>query len=159
MSTAQLSFTVTGRIGRPVHEVYEMVADPERLSGFFTTGGAVGRLETGSVVQWDFADFPGTFPVHVLETVQDRRIVLRWEAAADSADGTPELPDTTEVTLTFEPLDGDTRTLVSITETGWRDTPAGREASYDNCGGWSSMLSALKAKVEYGITLRTGLHA
>lgn len=136
-----------------------MVADPELLSGYFTTGGAVGRLETGAVVQWDFADFPGAFPVHVVETVQDQRIVFRWDGVENGAVGTPDLPGTTEVTITFEPLDDNTRTLVSITETGWRDTPEGRAASYDNCGGWTEMVSAMKAKVEYGITLRTGLHS
>ena len=42
-----LSFTVSGRIARPVAEVYEAVADPEQLSRYFTTGGARGRLEPG----------------------------------------------------------------------------------------------------------------
>lgn len=154
--TADPLFTVTGRIGRPVHEVYEMVADPDLLSGYFTTGGAVGRLETGAVVQWDFADFPGAFPVHVVEAVPDQRIVFRWEGV--DAEGTPDLPDTTEVVIRFEPLDDNTRTLVTITETGWKDTDRGRDASYGNCGGWTEMLCSLKAKLEHGITLRTGFH-
>ncbi len=29
---------------------------------------------------WDFADFPGTFPVEVVEVVPNEKIVLRWEA-------------------------------------------------------------------------------
>ncbi len=29
---------------------------------------------------WDFADFPGAFPVHVIEVVPDERIVLEWKA-------------------------------------------------------------------------------
>ena len=57
------TFTVSGRISKPVHEVYEAVADPGVLSEYFTTGGARGRLETGATVSWDFADFPGRFPV------------------------------------------------------------------------------------------------
>jgi uncharacterized protein YndB with AHSA1/START domain len=73
-------FTVSGRIAKPVHDVFEAVADPEKLSGYFTTGGAKGRLQTGSTVTWDFADFPGAFPVDVVEVEQDRKIVLRWEA-------------------------------------------------------------------------------
>ena len=43
-----LTFTVSGRIARPVDEVYEAVADPEQLSKYFTTGGARGRLEAGA---------------------------------------------------------------------------------------------------------------
>ncbi|MET0324803.1 MAG: SRPBCC domain-containing protein, partial [Ilumatobacteraceae bacterium] len=116
-----LRFTVSGRIARPVHDVFEAVADPDQLSGFFTTNGAKGRLETGATVIWDFADFPGAFPVHVVEVEQDRRIVLRWQAA-DSDDD----PYETTVTMEFEQLD-DGRTLVTIAEEGWRETAAGQE--------------------------------
>ena len=76
-----LKFRVAARIARPVRQVFEAVADPKQLSEYFTTGGAKGRLETGATVTWDFADFPGAFPVEVTEVVPDRRIVLRWGAA------------------------------------------------------------------------------
>jgi len=54
----ELKFKVSGRIARPVHDVFEAVADPDELSSYFTTNGAKGRLETGATVIWDFADFP-----------------------------------------------------------------------------------------------------
>src|SRR5215469_7603514 len=73
-------FTVSAHVSRSVGEVFEAVADPDRLSAYFTTGGAKGRLETGAVVSWDFHDFPGAFPVKVIEVEQDKRIVLQWEA-------------------------------------------------------------------------------
>lgn len=76
----ELKFRVSARIARPVHEVFEAVVDPAKLSHYFTTGGAKGRLQTGATVTWDFADFPGAFPVHVVEVVPDKRIVLEWEA-------------------------------------------------------------------------------
>ena len=82
----ELKFMVSGRIARPVHEVFEAVADPEKLSGYFTTGGAKGRLETGAVVTWDFHDFPGAFPVNVIEVVPDEKIVLTWGAAPEGED-------------------------------------------------------------------------
>jgi len=145
-----LSFKVSGRIARPVHEVFEAVADPGQLSRYFTTGGAKGRLESGATVMWDFADFPGAFPVRVVEVHDDRRIVLTWPAAGD------EQYETT-VTIDFEPLD-DGRTLVTITEEGWHDTEAGRRASYGNCEGWAEMLCALKAWLEHGINLRDGFY-
>ena len=50
-----LKFRVAARIAKPVHEVFEAVADPRQLSEYFTTGGAKGRLETGATVTWDFA--------------------------------------------------------------------------------------------------------
>jgi uncharacterized protein YndB with AHSA1/START domain len=147
-----LAFKVSGRIARPVHYVFEAVADPDQLSRYFTTNGAKGRLETGATVVWDFADFPGAFPVHVSKVEQDRRIVLQWQAA-DGADK----PYATTVTIEFEPLD-DGRTLVTIAEEGWRDTEAAQQASYGNCEGWTGMLCAMKAWLEHRINLRDGFY-
>lgn len=147
-------FTVSGRISRPVHEVFEAVADPKKLSGYFTTGGAEGRLEKGSTVTWDFHDFPGAFPVHVTDVVQDKKIVLRWGAAPD---GDPAGAYETTVTMTFEGLE-DGRTRVSISESGWRDNAKAQKASYGNCEGWTGMLCAMKAYVEHGINLRNGFY-
>ena len=147
-----LRFKISGRIARPAHDVFEAVVDPDQLSNYFTTGGAKGRLETGATVTWDFADFPGAFPVEVVEVEPDRRIVLRWPAS----DGADE-PYSTTVMMEFDALD-DGRTLVTIAEEGWRDTAAGQEASYGNCEGWTGMLCALKVWVERGINLRDGFY-
>jgi uncharacterized protein YndB with AHSA1/START domain len=147
-----LTFKVSGRIARPVHDVFEAIADPGRLSCYFTTNGAKGRLATGATVIWDFADFPGAFPVHVVEVEPDRRIVLRWQAAGSDADQYE-----TTVTIEFEPLD-DGRTLVTIAEQGWRDTDAAQKASYGNCEGWTGMLCALKVWLEHNIILRDGFY-
>ena len=158
-----LKFRVAARIARPVHEVFEAVADPDKLSNYFTTGGAKGRLETGSTVTWDFADFPGAFPVEVIEVEPDRKIVLEWKAnegePPDVEGGEMTESDyNTTVTMTFTPLDGDTRTMVEIEEHGWRETEGALKASYGNCQGWAQMLAALKAWVEYGINLREGMY-
>lgn len=152
-----VSFTVSGRFARPVHEVFETVVNPDHLSRFFTTGGAKGRLETGAVVMWDFHDFPGAFPVNVVEVEQDKRIVLRWGADGEVLDGTPGDTPQTTVTMVFTPLDGD-RTLVQITEEGWKNSEQGLTASFGNCEGWTGMLCAMKAWIEHGINLRDGLY-
>ncbi|MGK7754716.1 MULTISPECIES: SRPBCC family protein [unclassified Roseovarius] len=146
----ELKFTVAGRIAKPVAEVFEAVVAPERLSKYFTTGGARGRLETGAEVTWDFHDFPGAFPVQVQEVVQDERIVLQWEA--DHSPGT-----WTTVTMTFEELE-DGRTLVRISEYGWSETPDGLKSCLGNCEGWAGMLCAMKAWLEHGIILREGFY-
>ncbi len=147
------TFKVMIHVSRPVAEVFEAVADPKELSSYFTTGGAKGRLETGATVAWDFHDFPGAFPVEVEEVVPNERIVLHWKAEDDAPD-----PHNTTVTMTFKPVDGDTRTLVEIEEYGWRDSEAGVKASYGNCMGWAQMLAALKMWVEHGINLREGAY-
>lgn len=153
-SLSTLAFTVSGRIARPCAEVYEAVADPAQLSRYFTTGGASGRLQAGSTVTWEFADFPGGFPVAVVEAEPPRRIVIRWEAVA-AADGS----GLTTTTFEFEPIDDDTRTLVTITESSWLPTAQGAKSAFGNCEGWTGMLAAMKAWVEHGINLRQGFYA
>ncbi|MEM9290311.1 MAG: SRPBCC domain-containing protein [Acidobacteriota bacterium] len=150
------TFEFSGRIARPVEEVYEAVADPQHLSRYFTTGGAQGRAETGATVTWSFHDFPGSFPVSILEAESPRRIVLRWEAA-DSATH-PDGPYETTTTLSFEGLE-DGRTLVRIAEQGFRDDASSVHASYGNCSGWMQMLCAMKAYLEHGVNLREGMFA
>ncbi len=158
----ELKFRVAARIARPVHEVFEAVADPDQLSHYFTTGGAKGRLETGATVMWDFHDYPGAFPVKVIEVVPDQRIVLEWKANEGEAPNVEggelrEVDYNTTVTMTFKALD-DGRTLVEIAEEGWRETQGALQASYGNCQGWTGMLLALKVWVEHGINLREGLY-
>ena len=148
-------FSVAGRISRPVSEVFEAVVDPGQLSSYFTTGGARGRIEAGATVTWDFHDFPGAFPVEVVEVVKDERIMLRWDSSEPVPAGVA--PARTTVTMTFAPLD-DGRTRVSIEEHGWSPSPDGFKASYQNCEGWTGMLCAMKVWLEHGIRLRENFY-
>jgi uncharacterized protein YndB with AHSA1/START domain len=150
----ELRFSVSGRIARPCPEVYEAVADPAQLSKYFTTGGASGRLETGTVASWDFHDFPGAFPVTVVEAVPHERIVIRWDGEATSDDS-----GSTTTTFEFEPIDDGTRTLVTISESSWKPTVAGADSAFGNCQGWTGMLAAMKVWLEHGINLRDGFYA
>jgi uncharacterized protein YndB with AHSA1/START domain len=148
-----LSVTVSGRISRPVAAVYDAVADPDQLSQYFTTGGARGRLETGSEATWDFHDFPGECPVRVLEAEPPRRIVIQWQAR-----GSANSDGWNTTTFEFEPVDGDARTLVTITESSWQPTQEGVTNALGNCEGWTGMLAALKVWLEHGINLRDGFY-
>lgn len=155
-----LKFQVAGRIAKPVDEVFEAVVNPDTLSRYFTTGGAKGRLEAGATVTWDFHDFPGAFPVQVIEVVPNERIVFEWEAnEGPPADGETVTGTgyNTRVTMTFAALD-DGRTLVTIAEQGWRSTETGLRGSYGNCEGWTGMLCALKMWLEHGVNLRDGFY-
>lgn len=146
-------FTTFIHVSRPVREVYEAIADPNQLSRYFTTGGAQGRIETGATVTWDFHDFPGAFPVEVVEAIPQGHIALRWGAKdTDAAENSM-----TDVTIKFEPTPNN-RTKVSISERGWKQTAKGFAASYGNCMGWSQMLCALKVWLEHGINLREGAY-
>jgi len=149
-----LKTKVSGRIAKPVHEVFEAVVDPSRLSRFFATGpGTKGRLETGATVMWDFHDFPGAFPVRIIEVIKDKKVVLAWSSQDDAAEGQPFRPHDNTVTIEFEGLE-DGRTLVNITEEGWGETPKGIRAMTGNTEGWTGMLAAMKVWLEHGINLR-----
>jgi len=142
-----LKFEVYGKVAKPRSAVFNAVVDPKELSSYFTTGGASGPLREGATVTWDFADFPGGFPVKVTKLVPNERIEIEWASSEGGYD--------THVVMTFEAVDAST-TLVKISESGWHDTAKGQEASYQNCFGWSQMLCCLKVWVEHGINLRQG---
>jgi len=145
------TFNVFIIVNRPRHDVFEAVADPKQLSSYFTTGGASARPEQGQTVMWDFADFPGAFPVQVTEVVPDEKIAFDWKANEPGADYQ------IEVTFRFTDVEAG-RTKVEVEEAGWRSTDVAVKASYGNCMGWSQMLCALKAWVEHGINLREGAY-
>ncbi|MCI0442941.1 SRPBCC family protein [bacterium] len=145
-----LRFKVHIKIQKPVSDVFDAVYNPKKLSSYFTTGGASGPLDEGKTVTWDFADFPGAFPVYVRQVIPNQLIVFEWQAAGSEKD-----PYNTKVEMHFEPIENNS-TMVSITESGWKQDEKGLESSYGNCFGWSHMSCCLKAFVEYGINLRKG---
>ncbi|MBO9625464.1 MAG: SRPBCC domain-containing protein [Microbacterium sp.] len=148
-----LSFTVSGRVARPIAEVYDAVADPQQLTRYFATGGARGRLEPGAEVSWDFADFPGRFPVTVVEADAPHRIVIEWDGRNTASES-----GRTRTTFAFSAIDDGARTLVTITEESWRATPDGATSAFGNCEGWTGMLAAMKVWLEHGISLREGFY-
>jgi uncharacterized protein YndB with AHSA1/START domain len=144
-----LEFQVSGRIGKPVEDVFDAVVNPKKLSGYFTTiRGASAPLKAGTTVTWW-----GEVPVEVDEVVANERIVLRWGVSTDATGK----PYQTRIEMQFKPLE-DGGTLVTIAEAGWHEGEKGLKRSYLNCEGWSQMLSCMKAYLEYGINLRDGYY-
>ncbi len=103
---------------------------------------------------WDFHDFPGAFPVTVVEALPPRRIVIRW-----GSEETVDESGQTTTTFEFESIDDGSRTLVTISESSWRPTDPGAKNAFGNCEGWTGMLAAMKAWLEHGINLRDGFYA
>lgn len=147
----ELKFKVQTKIQKPIAEVFDAVYNPSKLSGYFTNGGASAPLDEGTTVEWAFADDPDEekiqFPVSVKEMIKNELIVLGWE-------GSPGLETRIEMRFT---ADGDD-TIVAITESGWKENQDDLNRSYGNCMGWSQMVFALKAFMEYGINLRKGAY-
>src|SRR4051812_17726092 len=82
----ELKFEIKTKIQKPVSEVFNAVYDPDKLSEYFTNGGAKGLLDAGRTVEWGFADTPGEeirFPVEVEESIKDELIVIRWDGTQE----------------------------------------------------------------------------
>lgn len=139
-------FQVQLKIRKPVGEVFDAVVKPEKLSGYFVKN-STGPLAEGVTVKWSFAEAPTPFDVVVKHVNKNERIVFEWPAEEGGYN--------TRVEMAFKSLD-DGSTLVQISESGWRPTPAGIKSSYGNAGGWMHMLVCLKGYLEYGINLRAG---
>jgi uncharacterized protein YndB with AHSA1/START domain len=82
--------------------------------------------------------------VQVKQIILNSKIVIEWPSASGG---------TTIAEMTFKSLD-DGCTMVSVSESGWPETPAGLKASYGNSQGWQHMISCMKAYLQYGIDLR-----
>lgn len=147
----KLEFPFRAKVLKPVSEVFDAVYDPKKMAGYFITGGGSGPLEANSKVMWEFADFPGAFPVFVKDMKKNECIVLEWEANDGTGKGAGY---NTKVEFKFTTVDTDA-TLVEILETGWRDETF-LNAAVGNSQGWMQMVCCLKAYCEYGINLRKG---
>ena len=127
-----LQFEVYGKIQRSIDETFDAMYNPNKLSGYFTTGGASAPLVEGTTVMWDFHDFPGAFPVKVIRSEKPKLIELEWDSA--------EKVKKTRVVIKLESVE-ENSTKVTIAEGGWSETEEGLKASYGNCMGWSIAMA------------------
>lgn len=141
---ATLEIKAALQIQKPVHEVFEAIVDPEKMSNYFISKGS-GRMEEGKEIMWRFPEFDFEFPIKVEKIETDKYISYYWEA--DKVDLL------VEITLTPAPLDS---TLVTVTEKSRENDDAGLTWLKQNTEGWAYFLACLKAYLEYGINLRKG---
>jgi uncharacterized protein YndB with AHSA1/START domain len=137
-------------IRRPVHEVFEALADPGVTSRFWFTKSS-GRMVEGAELVWDWEMYGARGNVLVEKVEPDRTIRFTW----DGYD--PSHP--TVVEFRFEPHQAD-GTYLRITESGFSgdaDTQVAR--ALDSTAGFAFLLSSLKAALEHDVTLRVVLDA
>ncbi|MFZ3368701.1 MAG: SRPBCC domain-containing protein [Candidatus Sulfotelmatobacter sp.] len=136
---------VRERILKPVNEVFDAVVDPKKMSNYFISG-ASGPIKVGRV-EWEFGDVGAKVPIDVLEVEDDRKIVLESSALG------PRI----RTTIQFAP-DGPDATVVTITESTFPLTEEGVKRALGQNAAWTHTLCGLKAYVQFGINLRTGLN-
>jgi uncharacterized protein YndB with AHSA1/START domain len=128
-----------------VNEVFDAVVDPKEMSNYFISG-ASGPIEVGRV-EWEFGDVGAKVPIDVLEVEDNRKIVLESSALG------PRI----RTTIQFAP-DGPDATVVTITESTFPLTEEGVKRALGQNAAWTHTLCGLKAYVQFGINLRTGLN-
>ncbi len=148
MSNAnELQIKTSLKIQKPVHEVFEAIVDPSRMSNYFISK-STGRMEAGKTLTWQFPEFDIEFPVRVEKIEEDKYISYSWDDWEDKSINTL-------VEITLEPK-GDEETLVKITEGNRENNEAGMKWLKSNTEGWANFLACLKAYLEYDINLRKG---
>ena len=133
------------QISRPLHEVFEAIADPAKMSNYFIAY-STGRMEEGKALLWNFPEFEEGVPIRVGKIEEDHSISYTWKSAGG---------EETQVEITLLPQEG-RATLVTVTEKGRENDEAGLAWLKGNTEGWANFLACLKAYVEYGINLRKG---
>ena len=137
-NTNSLVVEVQMLIRRPVAEVFEAFVNPEITTKFWFTKSS-GRLEIGKIVRWDWEMYGVGDDVTVKEFEINKRLVIQWHS------------DSTYVEWNFEPR-GDGATFVKVSNWGFTGENLVAQA-LDAKGGYSFVLSGLKAWLEHGIEL------
>lgn len=140
-----IEVNVRERILRPIAEVFDAVVDPAKMSNYFISS-ASGPMKPGPVT-WTFGDLGAKVAINVLEVEKNKKIV--WESMA--------LGQPTRSMFQFAP-DGEEATVVTVTEGKYPFTPKGVKLALGQNAGWTYTLCGLKAFVQFGINLRTGLN-
>ncbi|MFC4818282.1 SRPBCC domain-containing protein [Flavobacterium sp. GCM10023249] len=144
MTTKKLEINVAMQIQKPMHEVFESIVNPEKMTNYFISQ-STGMMEEGKNLIWKFPEFDFECPVRVDKVDKDKYISFYWENSGKEL--------LVEITLS-ESVNNST--LVSISEKEMDNDEAGLKWLSGNSFGWSNFLACLKAYLEYGINLRKG---
>ncbi|MFA7445578.1 MAG: SRPBCC domain-containing protein [Flavobacteriaceae bacterium] len=137
----KLTAQATLQIQKPVSEVFEAIVNPDYMTKYFISESS-GRMETGKELTWEFGDFPGKFPVKVIEVHPNSFISFVWDEET-----------IVKITLESQP---DNSTVVKITEGEKELNEENLKWLIGNSFGWGNFLDCMKAYLEYGINLRKG---
>ena len=146
MSIEKLTVHQKLKVLKRVHDVFEAIADPARITQYFVSTTS-GRLEPGKIVIWTWDDFNATAEIQVEAVEIDRLIRFSWSGSGAATISEIEL----------EAL-GPEITQVRVHESGWDKDDKGIKQYAGNVEGWVGFLHCLKAYLEYGIDLRKGAY-
>jgi uncharacterized protein YndB with AHSA1/START domain len=144
-NNSRLEIKTSLKIQKPLHDVFEAIVDPAKMSNYFISK-STGRIEEGKTVTWQFPEFDMQFPVRIDKVEKDKYISWYWGNGDDNEE--------TKVEITLQQMkDG---VFVTVTEKERNNDEAGLKWLAGNAAGWANFLACLKAWLEYGINLRKG---
>ena len=144
MIMKKLEINCAMQIQKPIHEVFDAIILPEKMSNYFISE-STGIMEEGKKLIWKFPEFDFECPVKVQKVEKNKFISYSWDGPAGDL--------LVEITLSEKENNS---TLVSITEKSMENNEAGLKWLSENSFGWSNFLACLKAYLEYNINLRKG---
>jgi len=145
MDNHKLEIKASLKMQKPLHEVFEAIVDPLKMSNYFISKSS-GRIEEGKTLIWKFPEFDMEFPIRVAKVETDKYISFFW----NDFDGTE-----TNVEISLSPKEDDS-TFVTVTEKSRPNDADGIKWLQGNTEGWANFLACMKAYLEYGINLRRG---
>ena len=77
MGNDKLEIKAALMIGKPVHEVFEAIVDPGKMSHYFISK-STGRMEEGKTLTWQFPEMVMEFPVTIKKIEKDKYISYYW---------------------------------------------------------------------------------
>lgn len=131
-------------IRRKPAEVFRAIVDPAITTKIWYTKSS-GKMTPGAELLWEWEMYGVSSQVRVGEVEENSQVRFTWSGY------TPDHPTTVEFRFTPMP---DATTYVQVTETGF--TGSGDllvRYVADSTGGFTFLVSALKALLEHGIVL------
>ncbi|WP_458746368.1 SRPBCC domain-containing protein [Candidatus Nitrosocosmicus sp. T] len=142
-----LRFSVQAKINKQIDKVFDAIYNPDKLSKYFTTGGASSPIDEGREIKWRFQESPEEISIFVIQSVKNQRIIFEWNSQAEK--NTRILQK-----IRFEKI-ANNATRIILSQSGWKTmTQESVDESHISCMGWTQMLCSLKVYLEYGKNLR-----
>ena len=113
MSSDRLEINCAMQIQKPIHEVFEAIVNPEKMSNYFIAT-STGKMEENKNLIWKFPEFDFECPVKVGKVEHNKYVSFYWENS-----GVDLL---VEITLSEKENNS---TLVTITEKSMENNEAG----------------------------------
>lgn len=131
-------------INLPAAQVFDAIVDHVKMSKYFISSADSSIVE-GKKIMWEWAEYDASHEIHVLKVEKNKLIRFEWDPTGK--------PTITEIQLEEN---GDTKTIVSITEGEWSNDEPGGKKAMQQTQGWTNFFDCLKAYLLFNVDLRRG---